>query len=413
VAEPARLDPLRAELPYLRTVLAAGAAGPVEHVGAPVDAEAPARIMVSSGSEAEPKMVAYSHNAMAGGRGNYLAALYGVTRPVRALVLVPLSSSYGSLGIVTLARHGGTVVLLERFEAAGALRAVTAYRPTHVFGVPTMLRRMTDLPAGPDEDHSALHSVVGSAALLNPATVRTCRARFGCPVVNVYGSSDGVNCHTARPDAGLGRPDPAVAAIRIGAGGEIQARGPMTPLCYVDAPELDARHRLPGGWVRTGDRGFLDTTSTLHLTDRLRPVVLRGGWTVSPAEVETQLSAHPDADLDLPVAGPRPPAASASAMLKSAASMIQKPARCSFDSTNSPSVTTRCPPRLSTTVAVSSAARPPANTQCPQPAAPRGSPRRRPVPPGWRRPRCRRSQKPGTASRALSRSLGHPSRARS
>lgn len=293
VAGPARLDPLRAELPYLRTVLPFGEPGPVEHAAGPVDGEAPARILVSSGSEAEPKMVAYSHNAMAGGRGNYLAALYGDTRPVRALVLVPLSSSYGSLGLVTLARHGGTIALLERFEAADALRAVTALRPTHVFGVPTMLRRMADLPADPDEDLAALRTVVCSAAQLNPATARACRDRFGRPVVNVYGSSDGVNCHTDRVEDGSGRPDPAVTAIRIGPGGEIQARGPMTPLCYVNAPELDDRYRLPGGWVRTGDRGFLDDAGVLHLRDRLRPIVVRGGWTVSPAEVEAQLSAHP------------------------------------------------------------------------------------------------------------------------
>jgi acyl-CoA synthetase (AMP-forming)/AMP-acid ligase II len=290
VADPARWNPPRAELPYLRAVLPVGAAGPDEFVGVPAGAEAPARILVSSGSETEPKMVAYSHNAMAGGRGNYLRALPGGTAPARSLVLVPLSSAYGSLGIVTLARHGGTVVLLDRFDPVHAVRAITAHRPTHVFGVPTMLRRMTGVPAG---DFSSLRAVVSSAAMLNAATLRACRAWFGCPVVDVYGSSDGVNCHTGRPDAGVGRPDPAVAAIRIGAGGEIRALGPMTPLCYVNAPELDARYRLPGGWVRTGDRGFLDADGNLHVVDRLTPVVVRGGWTISPAEVESQLSAHP------------------------------------------------------------------------------------------------------------------------
>ncbi|GAA3516172.1 class I adenylate-forming enzyme family protein [Actinocatenispora rupis] len=278
------------DLPDLRTVLAPDARGDAVRAG-PVDAEAPARILVSSGSEHEPKMVAYSHNAVGGGRGNYAAALYGDTAEVRALVLVPLSSSYGSLGLVTLVRQGGTLVLLERFEPAAALAAVDRYRPTHLLGVPTMLRRMAELPT--DADTSSLRTVVSSAAALAPETDAAVRARFGCPVVNVYGSSDGVNCHTARGGAGVGFPDPAVAAVRLGADGEIQCRGPMTPLCYVGAPELDAAYRLPGGWVRSGDRGRFDADGSLHVVERIRQVVIRGGYTISPAEVERLIGGHP------------------------------------------------------------------------------------------------------------------------
>src|SRR5690606_29728411 len=75
-----------------------------------------ARILVSSGSESEPKMVAYSHNALAGGRGNFLGSLIPDGRRPRCLFLVPLASAFGSNGTpVTLARHGGTLVLLDHF----------------------------------------------------------------------------------------------------------------------------------------------------------------------------------------------------------------------------------------------------------------------------------------------------------
>ena len=81
-----------------------------------------ARILVSSGSEAEPKMVAYSHNALAGGRGNFLASLIRDGQPPRCLFLVPLASAFGSNGTaVTLARHGGTLVLLDHFTPEAAL----------------------------------------------------------------------------------------------------------------------------------------------------------------------------------------------------------------------------------------------------------------------------------------------------
>lgn len=274
----------------------------------PVDPEAPARILVTSGSEAEPKMIAYSHNAMGGGRGNYIGAMHDGSEPMRNLILVPLASSYGSCGTsVTLARHGGAVLLLDAFDPAAALRMITDHRPTHVYGVPTMLRRMADLPRTPGEDFSSLRAVVTSSSLLHTATTQACRARFGAPVVNIYGSADGVNCHTAggscASEACVGRPAPNVADIRIadahgrpvpaGQEGEIWARGPMTPLCYVNAPELDTRYRPPGGWVRSGDRGLLDQDGCLHYVDRIKQIVIRGGYNISPAEVERQINVHP------------------------------------------------------------------------------------------------------------------------
>ncbi|MEU8796397.1 class I adenylate-forming enzyme family protein [Spirillospora sp. NPDC048819] len=273
-----------------------------------VDPEAPARILISSGSESEPKMVAYSHNAMGGGRGNYVGALRRGPEPMRALLLVSLASSYGSLatsGIV--ARHGGTLVLLPRFDAAAALEAVERHRPTHLFGVPTMLLRMGERETG--ADLSSLKAVVSSAGPVHGHVRDACVRRFGMPPVNIYGSSDGVNCHTghdpARWEPGLaGVPDPDVARISIrdpegrplppGQAGEIWALGPMTPLCYVAAPDLDARYRAPGGWVRTGDLGRLDGDGALWVLDRLKRIVIRGGVGISPAEVERALVAHPD-----------------------------------------------------------------------------------------------------------------------
>ncbi|TLS47622.1 acyl--CoA ligase [Streptomyces montanus] len=314
---------LRPDLPDLRFVFAFGAPAPGcvplepwldgpatarTPEPAAVHPEAPARILVSSGSETAPKMVVYSHNALAGGRGNYLRALGIGGDALRCLVLVPLMSSYGSLGLVVLVRLGGTLVLMPGFEPAAVLEAVTRHRPSHVFAVPTMLRRIADAPRATGEDLSSVRAVVSSAAPLQPGTLRAALARFGCPLVNVYGSSDGVNCHTvwARPADDVrrvGRPDPAVAEIRVvgplgrglppGEAGEIQARGPMTPLCYLAAPDLDAAHRTHDGWVRTGDRGLIDDNGELWVLDRLRHTVIRGGHTISPAEVERHLGGHP------------------------------------------------------------------------------------------------------------------------
>jgi acyl-CoA synthetase (AMP-forming)/AMP-acid ligase II len=258
--------------------------------------DAPARILVSSGSESEPKMVAYSHNAFAGGRANYLRAVHGATPAPRDLVprdlvLVQPTSGFGSFGVpVTLCCLGGTLILTRRFEPGAALRLIGEHRPTHVFAVPTMWRRMADHPAAVDT--SGLVAIVSSGDTLPLSTLAACRERFGVDMIDIYGSSDGVNCHTTTPENGVGVPDPAVCEIRI-IDGEICARGPMTPLCYVGAPELDAAYRIDGGWVRTGDSGRFDDQGRLHVTGRRKRVVIRGGYTISPAEVERAIGDHP------------------------------------------------------------------------------------------------------------------------
>lgn len=321
ITVPGMVAGLRADLPHLRDMWTfgppAGGARSLDEAGerevrewrpACPPAESPARILLSSGTESEPKMVAYSHNAMAGGRGAYVGAVLGADGPVRNLLLVSLASSYGSCGTsVLLARHGGTLILRARFDAADALRAIDRHRPTHLFGVPTMVRRMAECDE--QADLSSLRRVVTSAQPLHREVRDVCARRFLVPTVNVYGSTDGVNCHTGRDPGrwapGLaGVPDPAVAEITIrdteghpvpaGQPGEIWALGPMTPLCYVAAPGLDTRHRPPGGWVRTGDLGRLTPDGALWVEDRINRVVNRGGLNISPLEVERELSTHPD-----------------------------------------------------------------------------------------------------------------------
>lgn len=147
----------------------------------------PARILVSSGSETQPKMVAYSHDAIAGGRGRYVSTLHEGAGPMRNLFLVPLASAFGTCGTsVTLACHGGTLILLPSFDPTAALQMITAHQPSHVFAVPTMLRRMAHNPRVPGEDMSSLQAVVAGGAALDESTYEACRERFDCAVVRLY-----------------------------------------------------------------------------------------------------------------------------------------------------------------------------------------------------------------------------------
>jgi acyl-CoA synthetase len=278
----------------------------------PIDPNLAVRMLVSSGTEAEPKIVAYSHNALIGGRGRFLARLVPPDGSLmRGMFLVPLGSSYGSCATVgVLVTLGGSLVLLPRFEAGEALAAIARHRPTHLFGVPTMFQRLLGHPDLPSTDVSSVMAVVSGGAIIDPPTAQKCVPHLGAAFVSLYGSADGVNCHTLLDDPlpvaqyTVGRPNATICDIRIvdaaegpvpqGEIGEILARGPMSPLCYVNAPQLDQRYRTPDGWVRTGDRGLLDDDGRLRLVGRSKDIVIRGGTNISPAEVELAVAAHQD-----------------------------------------------------------------------------------------------------------------------
>ncbi|WJK44083.1 class I adenylate-forming enzyme family protein [Solwaraspora sp. WMMA2056] len=314
------LADLRGDLPDLRTVIVAGGGGPDSLEGLARDGaattrrpavrpDAPARILVSSGSEAAPKMVVYSHEALAGGRGAFIDALHTGPGPMRNLFLVPLASSFGSSGsAVTVARFGGTLLVQSRFDAARALELIDRHGPHLVFGVPTMFTMMLDHPHLSRVDMSTVRAVVAGGSRVDPATVAACRDRFGCAYVNCYGSADGVNCTTDPADPpeevhdAVGRPNPAVAAVRVvdeegrdvapGEVGEIWGLGPMSPHCYVDA-DFDVRYRTDDGWVRTGDLGRIDVDGFLHVVGRRNEIIIRGGRNLSPVEVELLVAQHP------------------------------------------------------------------------------------------------------------------------
>lgn len=321
---PATVMSLRADLPSLRAVFAVGAksagcialdgalhaAGEASWLPVPIDPGGPVRILVSSGSESEPKMVLYSHDALTGGRGALIDSLRVGDEPLRNLFLIPLGSSFGSNATpVTIARHGGTLLLQRRFDVAGALKLIDEHQPTHVFGVGAMFQRLAADERAATIRTASLRTIVSGGSRVDRATVQACRERFRCAFVNLYGSADGVACLTDRQDspavtsASVGYPNPAVTTIRVvdedgedvptEQEGEILSRGPMSPLCYVNSPTLDDRYRTATGWVRTGDRGRYDQSGRLYVVGRMKEIIVRGGYNVSPVEIEQLLHLHP------------------------------------------------------------------------------------------------------------------------
>lgn len=276
-----------------------------------VDPDSPVRLLVSSGTESEPKLVAYSHNALVGGRGRFLQRINPKGSEFCGLYLVPLGSSFGSTATFgVLCCLGGSLVVLPKFDVQDAIEAIEQFKPTFILGVPTMLQRIAAEPALAIADKSSLKGLIVGGSVIDEMTVRRCSNAFECGFISLYGSADGVNCHNLLSDPlevafnSVGSPNPAVCEIRIidddgqelprGEIGEIRARGPLSPMQYVNAPDLDKKYRDEQGWVKTGDLGYINRQGHLVLAGRKKDIIIRGGANISPVQIEGLVTRHPD-----------------------------------------------------------------------------------------------------------------------
>jgi long-chain acyl-CoA synthetase len=210
---------------------------------------------------------------------------------------------------------GSKVVLTSgRFDPAEVLRLVEAERITAWGGVPTMIHRVVDCPAIHTTDLSSLETVVSGGAPLPPDVLERAREHLGAKASlgNGYGLTETHGAVTMnagrglvdRPDS-VGRPSPLVD-LRIVAGdgrvadtgtvGEIQVRSVISTPGYWNRPADNAELFADGGWLRTGDLGFVDGDGFLHLADRLKDMIIRGGENVYCIEVEDALGAAPEVD---------------------------------------------------------------------------------------------------------------------
>jgi long-chain acyl-CoA synthetase len=204
---------------------------------------------------------------------------------------------------------GVGIVLMERWDAAEALRLIEAHRITHTHMVPTMFHRLLQLPRAEREaaDVSSLTYVLHGAAPCPPVTKAAMLDWFGPVIWEYYAATEG-SAASIGPEEWLehpgsvGRP-PTPGHVRIvgddgeecdpGVAGEIQiARVEGADFVYLNDPQKTERTRR-GDYFTVGDVGYLDDDGYLFVTDRSDDLILRGGVNVYPAEVEAALLTHP------------------------------------------------------------------------------------------------------------------------
>ncbi|MGU3587420.1 acyl-CoA synthetase [Rhodococcus sp. C26F] len=239
------------------------------------------------------------------------ASVWGVNSETVYLSPAPLYHAAPLRTCAAVQALGGTVVVMDRFDAEKALEYIERYRVTYSQWVPTMFVRMLKLPADVRAryDVSSLQVAVHAAAPCPVEVKRQMIAWWG-PILSEYYSSTELNGLTLvdteewlRKPGTVGRA--ALGVIHIcgengdelptGQIGTIYFERDVLPFEYHNAPEKtrDAQHPDHPAWTTTGDVGYLDEDGYLFLTDRGSFMIISGGVNIYPQEIENALIEHP------------------------------------------------------------------------------------------------------------------------
>lgn len=224
-----------------------------------------------------------------------------------SLTALPLSHAYGLI-VTVVGMHSPEPILavLQRwFDPAAFLALAAEHRVTRMAVVPSMLQLLLAQPVE-SFDLSALRYITsGGSPLASSVLVEWERRVPGAQVQEGYGLTESSaivsGSSNGRRAGSVGRPlpgvevrilDPAGAGVGTGVDGEICVRSAGVTPGYWHAEEATA-YTLRDGWLHTGDIGHLDEDGYLFVVDRLKDLIIRGGFNVYPRDVEDVLLGHP------------------------------------------------------------------------------------------------------------------------
>ncbi|HEX6683879.1 MAG TPA: long-chain fatty acid--CoA ligase [Candidatus Limnocylindrales bacterium] len=286
-------------------LLGAAAAEPLDE---PVAPDETCMIMYTSGTTGRPKGAALTHANIVWNSFNLLIDV-DVSGDEVTLVAAPMFhvAALNQTVLPTLLK-GGTCVLMSAYDPQAALTLIARHRVTYLFGVPTMFLTMAQSPAWAGADLSSVRSAICGGAPVPEALIGIYQQR-GITFMQGYGLTE------AAPGVLFLRKDESVhkagsagtpafftdvrvvrgdgGQVEPGEPGEILTQGPNVMAGYWQRPDETAAVLDTGGWLRTGDVGVLDEEGYVYIRDRIKDLIISGGESIYPAEVEDALYQHP------------------------------------------------------------------------------------------------------------------------
>ena len=268
-------------------------------------------LQYTGGTTGEPKGAMLSHDNLTANSRQMVEHVGRVpAEQERTMGVLPLFHVFALTAVLNYSIEiAGLMILLPRFVMKDYLKANRRTRPTQFFGVPTLYNAIAALPDRDLPDLSAIRVCISGGAPLPLDVRQRFEQRTGCKVVEGYGLSEASPIIACNPIDGLVKensagprfpettleirdPERPERILGAGARGEICARGPQIMQGYWHRPEATAAVFVDGA-LRTGDIGYLDEDGYLFLVDRIKDVILAGGYNVYPRVIEEALYEHP------------------------------------------------------------------------------------------------------------------------
>ena len=266
-------------------------------------------LFYTSGTTGKPKGVPTTHRAFLSNARSMALSLDlgpGEGAQLRTLISVPLFHVTGcNSQLLTAAYVGGTAVIMPALDLAALVEALTAERISFLVTVPAVYALLLRHPDFAAADLSGVRWVGYGGAPIAPSLVLALKQAFPSGAVfNGYGMTETASLMTVLPDrdavehadsVGYAVPVVDLAVAPIGDDstvGELLARGPNVTREYWRRPEETAA-TIVDGWLRTGDIVRVDDDGRVHIVDRAKDIINRGGENVASVEVEDALASAP------------------------------------------------------------------------------------------------------------------------
>lgn len=268
-----------------------------------------AAIKFTGGTTGQPKGVLQPYRAFM----SCIASMLSVFRfeeDERMLLVAPLTHGAGTF-LLPIMGVGGCTIVMDGAKAPAISETIVRERITASFMPPTLIYSMIDHANATGTRYSGIRHLIYGAAPMPPGRVRQAHEVFGPHVAAIYGQTEAptmiaaITAPELAAEANLesvGRPcpfneveimGPDGTILPPGETGEVVVRGDLVMRGYLNRPDLTAE-TIVDGWLHTGDLGAFDERGYLFLKDRLRDVIISGGFNVYPADVEAVIGAHPD-----------------------------------------------------------------------------------------------------------------------
>ncbi|MCE8028664.1 AMP-binding protein [Halomonas daqingensis] len=280
----------------------------------PLEPEANALLMYTSGTTGKPKGVLLSHgNVVAGGRNTVEA--HALSAEDRALCVLPLYHINAEIvTVIAPLISGGSVVMPHRFSTSSFWQWIRDYQCTWFSVVPTIVAYLlergnaTKEPIQATSGFEQLRFGRSASSALPASSHKEFEKEFGIPLVETMGLTETAAQILSNPlppfQIQYGSPGiayrnevrvvlPDGAEAPRGEIGELMVRGDNVMKEYYKNPEATADALSREGWLHTGDLGYQDDDGFFYITGRLKELIIKGGENIAPREIDDALLKHP------------------------------------------------------------------------------------------------------------------------